>query len=188
MFTNLSRVNHSCQPNAEFVWNNESNAQDLRATSKIPAGAEITASYLDLEDGLNKVYRQEFLADNFMFECKCQCCTVIGARYDEDEDKRTELMSLHHLLNNCDTPQTIIKNINQQLKLASLITGVKTQYCLKLLTIGYETMAGISHSEEINNRAEVMYAYAKRALKLCVILFGPDYCITKYWFSKNKLD
>ena len=27
-------------------------------------------------------------------------------------------MSLHHLLNNCDTPQKIIKNINEQLKLA----------------------------------------------------------------------
>ena len=27
-------------------------------------------------------------------------------------------MSLHHLLNNCDTPQKIVKNINQQLKVA----------------------------------------------------------------------
>ena len=74
VYNNLSRVNHSCDPNAEFVWNNEKNTQDLRysvpfvqttyrqllfrATKKIKAGQEITATYLDLEDGLNRVYRQ----------------------------------------------------------------------------------------------------------------------------------
>ena len=30
----------------------------FRATKKIKAGEEITATYLDLEDGLNRVYRQ----------------------------------------------------------------------------------------------------------------------------------
>ena len=78
-------------------------------------------------------------------------------------------MSLHHLLNNCDTPQKIVQNINEQLKLSrfechvditlsvqiiyyvfSLITGIKKQYCLKLLTIGYETMADITDGEETN--------------------------------------
>lgn len=32
----------------------------------------------------------------------------------------------------------------------SLITGIKKQYCLKLLTIGYETMAEIKDEEETN--------------------------------------
>ena len=30
VYNTLSRVNHSCDPNAEFVWNNEKNTQDLR--------------------------------------------------------------------------------------------------------------------------------------------------------------
>ena len=34
----------------------------------------------------------------------------------------------------------------------SLITGIKKQYCLKLLTIGYETMAGITAGEETNRQ------------------------------------
>ena len=33
VYNNLSRVNHSCDPNAEFVWNNEKNTQDLRYIS-----------------------------------------------------------------------------------------------------------------------------------------------------------
>ena len=30
VYNNLSRINHSCDPNAEFVCNNETNTQDLR--------------------------------------------------------------------------------------------------------------------------------------------------------------
>lgn len=176
----------------------------FRATKKIKAGEEITATYLDLEDGLNRVYRQVLNSEYFKQSILSQSCfrtssiiiscsiaDVTVARqlergffsiipylnisktllnsFEKDEEKRKEMMSLHHLLNNCDTPQKIVKNINQQLKLArcechgyislsvekymmffSLITGIKKQYCLKLLTIGYETMAEIKDEEETN--------------------------------------
>ena len=80
-------------------------------------GEELTSNYGDVEDGLNRNYRQSFLWDNFRFECICSCCQQIGDVVDREEARRKELMELHHLLNNCDTPQKIVANVNKQLKL-----------------------------------------------------------------------
>ena len=44
----------------------------------------------------------------------------------------------------------IIINVKSPLMFFSLITGIKKQYCLRILTIGYETMAGIADGEETN--------------------------------------
>ena len=82
-------------------------------------GEEITANYGDLEDGLNRKYRATFLWDNFRMTCSCTCCVLVGEEEARDEARRMELMKLHHLLNSCRTTQDIIKNINQQLKLAT---------------------------------------------------------------------
>ena len=38
-----------------------------RAVEHIEAGKEITANYADLEDGLNKNFRLEFLQNNFRY-------------------------------------------------------------------------------------------------------------------------
>ena len=130
----LARVNHSCIPSAELLTNTDLDTQDLRAVRTINKGfkltnqienleyycegEEITANYADLEDGLNKEYRQSFLLDNFRLSCCCACCRYSGEDLARDEDRRREMMKLHHLLNTCKSPQDIIKNINQQIKLA----------------------------------------------------------------------
>lgn len=46
--TVIYRVNHSCQPNTEFHWNNEKGVEELRAGRKIAVGEELTDCYLDL--------------------------------------------------------------------------------------------------------------------------------------------
>ena len=38
----------------------------------------------------------------------------------------------------------------------SLIPGIKKQYCLKLLTIGYETMVGFANGEETNRKEAIL--------------------------------
>ena len=50
----LARVNHSCDPNAEFVWNKGVGAVEIRAVRKINRGEEVTANYADLRQGLNR--------------------------------------------------------------------------------------------------------------------------------------
>lgn len=151
---------------------------------KIYVGEEITANYADVEDGLNREYRQDFLLNNFMFVCQCSCCSKFGQEAEEDENLRQDMMMLHHQLNNCDSPQDIVKNINRQLKVAKMIGGgVKLQYCLNLLNIGHQTVAQEDNGSHKNGQ-EVLLAYATRAHKISSILYGPEYCVTKYWQGK----
>ena len=151
---------------------------------KICVGEEITANYADVEDGLNKEYRQEYLSNNFMFECKCQCCTKFCQEAVENENMRQEMMILHHQLNNCESAHEIVRNINRQLKVAKMMGGgVKLQYCLNLLNIGYQTVAS-DESGAHRNGQDVLLAYATRAHKISSILFGSDYCVTKHWQGK----
>ena len=42
----MSRFNHSCRPNAQYFWNDDTNTRDLRALRKIKEGKEITVSYI----------------------------------------------------------------------------------------------------------------------------------------------
>ena len=41
----MSRFNHSCQPNAQYFWNEDTNTRDVRALRDINQGEEITFSY-----------------------------------------------------------------------------------------------------------------------------------------------
>ena len=42
---------------------------------------------------------------------------------------------------------------------SSLIPGIKQHYCLKLLTIGYETMVGFSDGEETNRNEAILNCF-----------------------------
>eukprot|EP00240_Pyramimonas_obovata_P006171 CAMPEP_0118923292 /NCGR_PEP_ID=MMETSP1169-20130426/1878_1 /TAXON_ID=36882 /ORGANISM="Pyramimonas obovata, Strain CCMP722" /LENGTH=315 /DNA_ID=CAMNT_0006864259 /DNA_START=185 /DNA_END=1128 /DNA_ORIENTATION=+ len=50
LYLRASRMNHSCRPNAEFY--NVASALHVRAVVDIPAGAEVTVSYVALADDL----------------------------------------------------------------------------------------------------------------------------------------
>ena len=41
----MSRFNHSCQPNAQYFWNEDTNTRDVRALRDINQGEEITFTY-----------------------------------------------------------------------------------------------------------------------------------------------
>eukprot|EP00929_Paragymnodinium_shiwhaense_P037666 TRINITY_DN20029_c0_g1_i1.p1 TRINITY_DN20029_c0_g1~~TRINITY_DN20029_c0_g1_i1.p1 ORF type:complete len:659 (-),score=166.18 TRINITY_DN20029_c0_g1_i1:367-2343(-) len=69
LFVSAARFNHSCRPNA-FL--DASQATGIvRALQAIPAGAEVTVSYVPVSDPL--AVRKEKLAP-FGFECKCERC------------------------------------------------------------------------------------------------------------------
>ena len=63
-------MNHSCTPNA--VFNFEGPQLRVRSTEIIPAGEEITISYVDLAESFD--WRQEELKSKYFFDCKCKKC------------------------------------------------------------------------------------------------------------------
>ena len=77
VFASMSRVNHSCQPNAEFVTDCGQRWQRLVAIGDIEEGEEIMINYLPLEEeGTDRrEVRQSFLKKHYGFICTCRSCT-----------------------------------------------------------------------------------------------------------------
>ncbi|KAH9019791.1 hypothetical protein EDB84DRAFT_1516300 [Lactarius hengduanensis] len=61
----ISRINHSCAPNALFRWNEELFAAEVRALRPIRRGEEVTIGHAS---------RQERLRDAYGFTCTCELC------------------------------------------------------------------------------------------------------------------
>ena len=74
VYFKVSRINHSCQPNA--MVENVNGQFQLRAIEKIKAGKEINITYLDDFSGFrNRKYRQQSLLNqHFYFLCSCELC------------------------------------------------------------------------------------------------------------------
>jgi len=63
-------MNHSCDPNAAFFF--EGPELRVRSTRIIPAGGEITISYINPTESFD--FRQEQLRSKYFFECNCKKC------------------------------------------------------------------------------------------------------------------
>ncbi len=76
LFGTASLLNHSCEPNLVMHRDPDLAAPAVRflATRHIPAGEELTISYLQNAHGVQRQVRQEELLHNYGFECGCPLC------------------------------------------------------------------------------------------------------------------
>jgi len=79
IFLDLSRCNHSCNPNAEPHWDLTTFSMSLLAVRPIMPGEEITISYINLHK--SREARQRHLQQAYYFNCECEVC-VLG---DDDD-------------------------------------------------------------------------------------------------------
>lgn len=86
----LSRFNHSCTPNCEPVYAESIGAQQIYASTSIPAGEELFLSYIDVR--APRAHRQQELSQGYKFQCLCRACVEGDARSD---DQRTRMLQLH---------------------------------------------------------------------------------------------
>ena len=70
----VSLVNHSCDPNVEVVFSENSNAVFLCALRGIPVNEELFISYVD--EALPLDERQRLVKRNYDFTCTCDKCRV----------------------------------------------------------------------------------------------------------------
>ncbi|KDQ11587.1 hypothetical protein BOTBODRAFT_57347 [Botryobasidium botryosum FD-172 SS1] len=82
---NISRINHSCTPNAEYRWELSSFTFQLRALKSIRPGEQITISYTELYH--QRDIRRESLRE-WSFTCQCPACSLTGAASCEDDTRR----------------------------------------------------------------------------------------------------
>ena len=85
----LARVNHSCWPNSEVVW--EGGARSLVVLERVEEGGEVTHSYL--HSLLGREARREELLARWGFQCCCRLCSLHGQVLEEQEELRREYTS-----------------------------------------------------------------------------------------------
>mmetsp|Transcript_41194 Transcript_41194/g.108843 ORF Transcript_41194/g.108843 Transcript_41194/m.108843 type:complete len:134 (-) Transcript_41194:245-646(-) len=73
VFKLISRINHSCAPNASLTWLR--GAMLVRAVKPIEAGDEVLLNYIGVEaTGHPAPMRRAYLRSQFGFLCRCELC------------------------------------------------------------------------------------------------------------------
>ena len=80
---NLSRLNHSCNANCDYSWNERDQQMEIYAQTAISEGEELCISYIDVREP--RQVRQQMLQDNWQFRCSCSKCSM---RLHSASDKR----------------------------------------------------------------------------------------------------
>ena len=101
LFPNIARINHSCLPNAFWIY--EDNIMTVRALFDIKKGQEITSCYLKpLKYTFQQ--RQEILFNKYCFKCKCSHCI--------DENKMDEIITKYINLSTKRTISDLLDSIS----------------------------------------------------------------------------
>lgn len=81
----VSRVNHSCLPNAYHEWDVETRTHNVYAAADIPVGDEITLAYIPVF--WSREARMRELRKKYEFECNCKACDL-GTDFGVQSEKR----------------------------------------------------------------------------------------------------
>lgn len=92
IFPTVSRLNHSCIPNANYSWSSTYGRENVYAVRDIAPGEEITVSYLDAASW-NSVTtdRQHKLYEGFRFDCHCNACGRSSEELQESDVRRFDM-------------------------------------------------------------------------------------------------
>ncbi|KAI0306262.1 hypothetical protein B0F90DRAFT_728351 [Multifurca ochricompacta] len=88
----ISRINHSCAPNALFRWNEDMFAAEVRALRPIARGEEVTMCYVPELEGYAS--RQARLRDAYGFTCTCELCMRAPPVRALSDHRRSQLEGL----------------------------------------------------------------------------------------------
>lgn len=118
LFAILCRANHSCRPNARYIWRHDLQRELLLAVRDIAPGEEVTVTYGPGLEG--RAERQETLRRGFRFECKCEVCAIHAPNQDRALRKIKKL--------NDDIPQVAWKNPERAMRMAIEAVGWCKEY------------------------------------------------------------
>lgn len=108
LFALICRANHSCHPNARYIWRHDLQRELLLAVRDIAPGDEVVVTYRTSME--QRLVRQAKLTQQFRFECKCELCASDDVHVDE---------LLQHIGNmDAEIPQVAFANPKQAIRMA----------------------------------------------------------------------
>ena len=118
-----SYINHSCWPNS--VRSFLGNLLIVRAARDIPAGGEITMTYINNESGVQE--RQKASYSGWDFSCECTLCEIEIAESQEVQSKRQGLVE-KALKFEVYLKQSVKKTNSGITPMVALIKGIEATY------------------------------------------------------------
>jgi hypothetical protein len=100
LFLEASRINHSCRHNAQNTWNANIGCLTVHALRDIEEGQEITITYLSCTTPYAE--RQRFLQEKFIFDCKCELCSLLPAQREESDLRLSKIRSIDEAIGDLD--------------------------------------------------------------------------------------
>ncbi|CAD6578124.1 MAG: hypothetical protein ASARMPRED_008537 [Alectoria sarmentosa] len=100
IFLKAARINHSCCPNAFFSWNSNLQRVTIHAMVDIPAGDEITISYIFPFFSLET--RQAVFREHYAFGCDCPACNLETLAGQSGERRRKRMDNLCLSVDKCN--------------------------------------------------------------------------------------
>lgn len=169
----MSRFNHSCWPNAECFWNEETKTRDIVAVEDIAQGDEICHNYLQ-RCALHRD-RQKTLMRKWKFQCSCRLCCL-----EEDESNRAEFIYVETLLFNKKVSVVGIYT-SEAVLLATEVRGVRVLNIIKLVEAAFHKSSaarGLFLNREDRN---ILHNLAVEGLEYSELLFGRSHRSSQLW-------
>ena len=172
VFSTISRINHSCQPNTYHRWNAEHGEKILHCTESLAAGEELTISYLNLLDqDPSWKARQSYLLTNFAFSCSCQLCTLKGEARDLDDEVRKEASATWH----CSLDQVKERGTAREMIDRLLNCFTRAPFSPSIKAPVFLASASLHASSGDGNLAMDHLNQSEHLLRLCKGATSPEY-------------
>ncbi|KAG9233977.1 hypothetical protein BJ875DRAFT_462863 [Amylocarpus encephaloides] len=111
IFENISRINHSCLPNAVHNWNPLLEQETVYVVRPIAEDEEITLSY---HSGGPSHARKSLLKENFGFDCTCALCSSSPSALKKSDENLILAASLDASIGDSETvrysPNKVLKS------------------------------------------------------------------------------
>ena len=86
------RANHACRPNANYHFDTQTLTQHVHAMTTIPAGEEITVTYIDPVQ--THAERHAYLARSWGFACACSHCQLAPYLRNASDERVEDILDL----------------------------------------------------------------------------------------------
>ena len=206
----MSRFNHSCQPNAQYFWNEDTDTRDMRALRKIKQGEEITVSYISIgrEQLFGRDERCNYIKDTYHFDCRCKACDMAGEEVESEtkliDDYKEEMLrrqqfqdAANAATNGRDAQAWMWSELECLKKMYQTAKQVKTfnrRYFLwdiveKAFDVSAQGAMSAAASWNMESAKSSWMKEAKQfadiGLEMAKTLNGPDHSETKAWRERS---
>ena len=199
----MSRFNHSCQPSAEYFWNEDTETRDLRAVRVIEEGEEITIDYRGWEVETTEE-RRKVLKEAFNFDCGCIACDISEENMQREMDKcemfKAKKLQIQELKKLGQSEAKVKKEAKLRKDLYNLSKDIATfgqiklleniiEECFDVSCQGYasECMSLSATEDDKDDWMKDVVFFASIGLVLASTIYGEDYYIVKEWQKRKEI-